>query len=200
MEDLGLLDSPLDVWCIGVVDQPESWRLLSFSDILFSISTTTTMATATHCYKGNEVYSGDSEILHEIVRDTTRIPEEHELISVISRTISCIISESPLHFIYFLTVCAISIVITFNRMWADRGQKLALPSLLHPLSPFGMLTRHAKIRYEQLHPFSLSSDLSWPHPTTQYRTHPILNFSHPTPLTTLSSCRQSSRRCPALKN
>ena len=123
--------------------------------------------------------SGDSEILYEIVRDTTRIPEEHELISVISRTISCIISESPLHFIYFLTVCAISIVITFNRMWADRGQKLALPSLLHPLSPLGMLTRHAKIRYEQLHPFSLSSDLPWPHPTTQYRTQSLTSHTPP---------------------
>ena len=123
--------------------------------------------------------SGDSDILYEIVRDTTRIPEEHELISVISRTISCIISESPLHFIYFLTVCAISIVITFNRMWADRGQKLALPSLLHPLSPLGMLTRHAKIRYEQLHPFSLSSDLPWPHPTTQYRTQSLTSHTPP---------------------
>ena len=46
----------------------------------------------------------DFEILHEIVRDITRKSEKHELIRVESRTISCSISESPLHFISFLTV------------------------------------------------------------------------------------------------
>ena len=46
----------------------------------------------------------DFEILHEIVRDITRKSEKHELIRVESRTISCCISESPLHFISFLTV------------------------------------------------------------------------------------------------
>ena len=39
--------------------------------------------------------SGDSEILHEIVRDITRKSEKHEPNRVISRTISCSISESP---------------------------------------------------------------------------------------------------------
>ena len=43
--------------------------------------------------------SGDSEILHQIVRDTTRKSEKHELIRVVSRTISCSISESPLKFL-----------------------------------------------------------------------------------------------------
>ena len=48
--------------------------------------------------------SGDSELrylLHEIGRDTTRNSEKHVLIRVLSRAISCSISKSPLHFIYF---------------------------------------------------------------------------------------------------
>ena len=48
--------------------------------------------------------SGDFEILHEIVRDTTRKSENHELIRVVSQTIACTISKSPLHFIFFFTV------------------------------------------------------------------------------------------------
>ena len=48
--------------------------------------------------------SGDSEILHEIVRDTTRIGSCFSIFCAVSRIISCNISESPLHFIYFLTV------------------------------------------------------------------------------------------------
>ena len=44
--------------------------------------------------------SGDSVILHEKWK-------KNELIRVVSRTISCIISESPLHFIPFLTVWSI---------------------------------------------------------------------------------------------
>ena len=49
---------------------------------------------------------GDSEIREqqEKVRGTTRKSEKHELIRVVSRTISCCISESPLQFISFLTV------------------------------------------------------------------------------------------------
>ena len=42
-----------------------------------------------------------SDKLHEIFRDITWKSEKHELIRVISRTISCSISESPLHFIFF---------------------------------------------------------------------------------------------------
>ena len=45
-------------------------------------------------------YSGDSEILHEIVRDTTRKSEKHELIRVVSQAFSCSISESTLHFLF----------------------------------------------------------------------------------------------------
>ena len=41
---------------------------------------------------------GDSEILHEIVLDNTRKSERHDLIRVVTRTISCIISKFPLHF------------------------------------------------------------------------------------------------------
>ena len=50
--------------------------------------------------------SGDSEILHEKVRDTTctRKSEKHEIIRVVSRTISCSISESRLHFIFVLSI------------------------------------------------------------------------------------------------
>ena len=47
---------------------------------------------------------GNSEILHKKVRDTTRKLEKHELICVVLRTISCIISESPLQLISFLTL------------------------------------------------------------------------------------------------
>ena len=49
----------------------------------------------------------DFEILHEVVCDTTRKSERHELIRVVSRSISCSISKSSLHFIYFLTVLLI---------------------------------------------------------------------------------------------
>ena len=47
--------------------------------------------------------SGDSEILYETVRDTTRISSRLSDFRVVSRTISCSISESSLHFISFLT-------------------------------------------------------------------------------------------------
>ena len=53
--------------------------------------------------------SRDSEILHEIVRDTTRKSEKYELVRIVSRTISCRISKSTLHFISFLTVYAATI-------------------------------------------------------------------------------------------
>ena len=43
-------------------------------------------------------------VLIKIDHDTTRKSEKHELIRVVSRTISCCISESPLQFISFLTV------------------------------------------------------------------------------------------------
>ena len=46
--------------------------------------------------KRNVVYRG--------FRDTTRKSQKHELIQVVSRTISCSISEAPLNFISFLTV------------------------------------------------------------------------------------------------
>ena len=48
--------------------------------------------------------SRDSEIIHEIVRDTTRISSCFHDFRVVSRTISCIISESPPLFISILTV------------------------------------------------------------------------------------------------
>ena len=48
--------------------------------------------------------SGDSEILNEIARNTKCKSEKQELIRVVSRTISCSISESPLHVISFLKV------------------------------------------------------------------------------------------------
>ena len=46
----------------------------------------------------------NSDILHEIVRDTTRKSEKPKLIHVVSRNISCSILETPLHFISLLTV------------------------------------------------------------------------------------------------
>ena len=50
--------------------------------------------------------SGDSKILQEIVRDTTLKSQKHELIPVVSRIISCSISDATIHFIFFLTVHA----------------------------------------------------------------------------------------------
>ena len=47
---------------------------------------------------------GDSEILKEIVRDTTRKLEKHELVRLVSWTIMCSTSEFLLHFISFSTV------------------------------------------------------------------------------------------------
>ena len=65
----------------------------------------------THTVKKKLKCSGDSEILHElVVRDTTRKSEKHELIRVVSRTISYGISKSLLHFISFLTVSTFSMV------------------------------------------------------------------------------------------
>ena len=55
-----------------------------------------------YVYKKKMKCSGNSEILHEIVHDTTRKSEKHELICVVSRTCLCSISESPLNFISFL--------------------------------------------------------------------------------------------------
>ena len=48
--------------------------------------------------------SGNSEILQDILRDTTQKSKKNELIRVVSRTIVYSFSESPLHFISFLTV------------------------------------------------------------------------------------------------
>ena len=48
--------------------------------------------------------SGDSEILKEIVRNTTRKLEKHELVRLVSWTILCSTSEFLLHFISFSTV------------------------------------------------------------------------------------------------
>ena len=47
-------------------------------------------------------FSGDSEILHKQVRDTTQISSCFSDFRVVSWTISCRISEFPLHFIFFL--------------------------------------------------------------------------------------------------
>ena len=49
--------------------------------------------------KKNITCSGDPEILHEIIRDTTRKSEKHEQICVLSRAIPGSISEFRLHFI-----------------------------------------------------------------------------------------------------
>ena len=48
----------------------------------------------------------DSELLQEVVRDTTRNSSCFSEFRVVSRTISCSISESLLHFSFFLTVQA----------------------------------------------------------------------------------------------
>ena len=72
--------------------------------------------------------SRDSEIIHEIVRDTTRKSEMHEVIHAVSRTISWSILESLLQFVSFLTVYS-----TYNlnnrkktntfTIWADTTQQ-----------------------------------------------------------------------------
>ena len=85
------------------------------------------------CTVKNEMKcSGDYEILHKIIRDTTRKSEKHELICVGFATISCSISEFPLLFISFLTVYlwesakipSISIelqVLQYYRYWSATG-------------------------------------------------------------------------------
>ena len=85
------------------------------------------------CTVKNEMKcSGDYEILHKIVRVTTRKSEKHELICVGFATISCSISEFPLLFISFLTVYlwesakipSISIelqVLQYYRYWSATG-------------------------------------------------------------------------------
>ena len=45
--------------------------------------------------------SEDFKILNEIFRETTRKLEKHELIRVVSRSISCSISKFPAHLIFF---------------------------------------------------------------------------------------------------
>ena len=57
--------------------------------------------------KGNVSGNRDTTVytLHELVPDITRKSESHELIRVVTWTNSGSISVSPLHFIYFLTVC-----------------------------------------------------------------------------------------------
>ena len=65
--------------------------------------------------------SGDSEILHEKVCDTKRKSGKHELIRVISRTISCSILESQLHFI------------SFSKQWIDWGRGIAKRAVMTAL-------------------------------------------------------------------
>ena len=60
--------------------------------------------------KGNEVYIVDTEIFHEIVRDTTQISSCFSDFCVESQTNSCSISESLLHIISFLIVYTLAAV------------------------------------------------------------------------------------------
>ena len=57
-----------------------------------------------HCYRYGKIFSGDSEKLHGLFHETTRTRSCFCDFHVVSRTNSCCISESPLHFISFLTV------------------------------------------------------------------------------------------------
>ena len=66
------------------------------------------------------MYSGDFEILHEIVRDTTRISSCFSDFLVVSRTITCRISESPLHFISILTAYIFVLIINFFSAQNDK--------------------------------------------------------------------------------
>ena len=52
--------------------------------------------------------SEDSEMQQEIVHDTTRTLEKHELICEVSRTLSCFISDSPLR-VHFLSDSVLTI-------------------------------------------------------------------------------------------
>ena len=47
----------------------------------------------------------NSEIIHKLVRDTSRKSEKHELIRALSWNNPCSISESPLQFISFVSSC-----------------------------------------------------------------------------------------------
>ena len=69
--------------------------------------------------------SGDSEILHEIVRDTTQTSSSFSDFRVVSRTISCSTSEYPPYFILFLTV-QLTHWYTFWRTGVEAGPRCCL--------------------------------------------------------------------------
>ena len=70
-------------------------RITITSPICMSGSTTTSTT-----FRKEITCSGDSEILQEIVRDTTRISSCFSDLHLVLRAISFSISESPLHFIF----------------------------------------------------------------------------------------------------
>ena len=74
-----------------------------FFNSIFPSLTEAVLETRGTCYTV-QISNGDSEILHEIVRDTTRKYESMNPIRVVLRTISYSFLESQLHFISFLTV------------------------------------------------------------------------------------------------
>ena len=68
-----------------------------------------------HTVRNEMQCGGETEIIHELVHDTARKYENHELIRVVSWTNSWSISVSPLHFISFWTVHVHSIQLFFSR-------------------------------------------------------------------------------------
>ena len=75
-----------------------------------------------------------SEILYELVRDTTCKSEKHELICAVSWTNLCSISESPSHIISFLTVYG-------PLLWGVDRLLVKIPNVLQLLCYFANLKK-----------------------------------------------------------
>ena len=95
--------------------------------------------------------SGDSEILHELVRDTTWKSEKHELIRLVSWTYLFSVSEFPLNFISVQTVFFVFIqkfssalffirkeTVIFVMLWVR--QSLTILHCTQNWNDFGILT------------------------------------------------------------
>ena len=100
-------------WCSNM-----KWAPLFFSMIFLLQKYSSTRSWSYVIYSQNDggtlkiKWSVDSNIIHELVRDTKRKSEKPYLICVVSWTNPCSISESPLHFISWR-----ALLLTFWSAW-----------------------------------------------------------------------------------
>ena len=90
---------------LGSVPKSQLWRFRRNEDYTVEPWLHSTLYKV-HTDKKEIKCNEDSEILQEVVRDTTRNSSCFSEFCVVSRTISCSISESLLHFSFFLTLQA----------------------------------------------------------------------------------------------